>query len=837
MPSPSSPQLLRFDPYELDVRAGELRKGGRRLRLQGQPLQVLAVLLKRSGELVTREELRSEIWPADTFVDFDHSLHNAIARIRETLGDSATTPRFIETLPRRGYRFIGAVQPIAPASKTATYAKTPEPAAFEDHGLGALPQHSAMVGRTREVEEICQALRSPDVRLLTLTGVGGAGKTTLALAAAREVFDDFPDGVAFVDLAEVSRPELALTSIAQPLGIREGDARPLLQVLKAHLREKAILLVLDNFERIVPAGALMAELLIAAPRLKIMVTSRSLLHIKAEREYVVPPLATLQGPRSKSPDELKHCDAVKLFVARACGARPGFVLTPEHAETIADICAHLDGLPLAIELAAARMKVLSPQDILKRLNKRLKLLTGGAKDVPARLQTMRGALDWSYDLLGEAEKRLFSRLGIFAGAFSLNSAEWISERHSSGNQEPQVLDMLTSLLNQSLLFTEQRSGSEVRFRMLGVVREYALDRLEESGEAHAIRKIHAEFFLELAEAAEPSLHGGREVSWLKRLEDEYDNLRSALHWSVDHDFAMAVRFNLALRYYWDFMGQLAEGLGVLKQILQQSDRMVPRERAKLYSMAGNLAKFQGDHQTAGEMYRKGLAEARCEGDFSDISLLCRGLGGLAAEQENHSAAREYLDEALKAARRAKDEFGSARSLSMLGDLARSEGDHQTARDLFDQALRVCPRTRRKYASANILNNLAGAEYGCGDYDSACAHFVEALSMTHESVVKMAGDRIAISYSLDGFAALAVRCGDMAAAATLAGAARRLREAMNFNIEPAERKFRDSYVALIRTSLAEQEYREAFDKGQKLSLEESIALAGRIGSVCKDQTWS
>ena len=835
--SPQNPQVLRFDVYELDIRAGELRKYGTRLKLKGQPLLVLAALLQRPGELVTREELRGEIWPADTFVDFEHSLHNAVARIRETLGDSADEPRFIETLPRRGYRFIAEVQPAERVSKTATRREEAEsPAPLESHHGAALPHHSAIIGRVREVAEVSQALRGPNVRLLTLTGIGGAGKTTLSLAVAHELINDFSDGVFFIDLTEIKTPELVIPSIAQPLGVKEGDARPVLEVLKDHLRNKLILLVLDNFEQVLPAGTVIAELLAAAPAVKILVTSRALLQITAEREYVVPPLAISERVEG-SPDKLIRYDAVKLFVDRACAARTNFTLTTENALTVSEICERLDGLPLAIELAAARMRVLSPQEILKRLDKRLKFLTGGAKDLPARLRTMQGALDWSYELLSDGEKRLFNRLGVFAGSFSVNSAEWISNSHSQQSdehqvEEHQVLEILTSLLNQSLLLTEQPNGDDVRFRMLGVVREYALNRLEASGEADAVRRIHANHFLELAESAEPSLQGAQSATWLKRLEEEYDNLREALHWSITNDFGIAVRFNLALRNYWDFVGQLAEGLGILKQILSHSDQIHPQHRARLYSMAGNLAKFQGDHLAAGNMYQRGLAEARSEGNLSDISLLCRGLGGLASEQGDPSTARTFVEEAMQAARRANDRFGLARSMSMLGDLARTEGDDRTARELFHQALQACPRTDRKYATANILNNLAAAEYGCGHHDSACAYFVEALTMTHDSVVKMAGDRVAISYSLDGFAALAVCRGDLATAATLSGAAQHLRDSMNFNIEPAERRFREAYFISIRGLLAEAPYEEAYKKGQTLSLDESVTLALRTGKVCQ-----
>ena len=826
-PDPKSPIFL-FGPYALDVRAGELRKRGVKLKLRGQPLQVLTALLKHAGVVVTRDELRAEIWAGDTFVDFDHSLHNAVARLREVLDDPAKTPRFIETLPRRGYRFIGKVR-RAESSPTAAQ-PTRSPDSLVTWSRGSSMRASNIIGRTREVAEICQELRNPGTRLLTLTGVGGAGKTTLSLAGARQVMHDFPDGVFFVNLAEVRTPELVIPAVAQAFGIKEGDAKPLLELLTDFLSTKEILLVLDNFEQVLRAGTVIAELLSSAPGLKVLVTSRSLLRLSSEREYRVPSLAIIEPTAERSPEELLRCDALKLFVDRAKAARPNLTLSADDTRTIAAICAHLDGLPLAIELAAARMKVLSPREISQRLNRRLNLLTGGASDLPARLRTMRGALDWSYELLTETEQLLFCRLGVFAGSFSLNSAECVVGTLPGQQQDQNVLDALTSLLNQSLLLMDQGDGGDARFRMLGVVREYALDRLRTVDEAGATQRIHAEYFLSLVEQAEPQLQGSDSSKWLKRLEEEYDNLSEALNWSLKNDFAMAVRFGMALRYYWDFMGHLAEGLRMLREILERENHIPATRRSKLYSMAGNLAKFQGDHQNAMTLYEQGLSAATSEGDLSDVSLLCRGLASLAVEQADYPRAQTLINEALEAATKADDLFGVARSLNMLGDLARSQGDDKTARERYTQALQSCRKTGKSYATANILNNLAAAEYGCGQYDVARKYFLESLAMTEESGVKLTGDRIAISYSLDGFAALAARRGDPVMATKIAGAAQRLRDSMNFNIESAEKRFRDSYLAAIRDALAEDEFKDAYEEGERLGLSESIAFALQTSSA-------
>jgi non-specific serine/threonine protein kinase len=698
--------------------------------------------------------------------------------------------------------------------------------------------HLAVVGREREIEETCNELLTDAVRLLTLTGVGGSGKTTLGLAVGRRLLPKFHDGVFFIDLAGVKQAELVPSTVAQPLGVKAGDTKSIVQVLKDHLHSKRMLLILDNFEQVLPAASFLTELLAAAPQLKVLVTSRSLLQLTLEREYVVPPLATPKLTAEDSPDDLVRYDAVKLFVDRARSAIGGFTLTHGNARTIAEICARVDGLPLGIELAAARMKVLSPSAILARLDRRLKLLTGGARDLPNRQQTMSRTMDWSYELLGRNERCLFRRLAVFAGGFTLESAEDVAGGQgsvsggeiepipTSGNEVLDVLDSLTSLVNQSLVVAEEQAPGDVRFRMLGVVREYALGRLEASGEMEVIRQKHAAHFLALAEMAEPRLQSAQPGAWLNRLEEEYANIREALRWSIVSDLETAARTGAAIRYFWDYMGYLTEGLGILKQILTKSDQVPASLRCKLFSMAGNMAKFQGDHETARLMYERGLNEARSLVSLSHVSLLCRGLAGLAAEQGDHVTARRLIQEALAAAHESNDQFGVARSMNMLGDLARSEGDNGTARVLLKGALEVCRETGNKYATANILNNLAAAELGDGDYEQACAHFTEGLTMARESDGKIAGDRIAISYSLDGFAALAVHYGEAEVAARLAGAAQHLRQSMNFNIEAAERRFRDTYLASIHAMLPDGQFAAAYEQGRKLESDESIALALR-----------
>jgi non-specific serine/threonine protein kinase len=504
-------------------------------------------------------------------------------------------------------------------------------------------QRTRIVGREREIDDVCGELRREGMRLFTLTGVGGTGKTTLAHAVAGQLLPEFSDGVFFIELAAIKQPELVASTIAQPLGVKETGGKPIVEALKDYLRVRKTLLVVDNFEQVSAAGSIVAELLAAAPRLKMLVTSRALLHLSLEREYMVPPLAAPETLAQISPDEVTRYDAVRLFVERARGVKPNFALTDENAQSVAEICARLDGLPLAIELAAARVKLLSPQAILSRLDHRLKLLTGGARDLPARQQTMSSAVEWSYELLTEAEKQLFRRLAVFAGGFTFEAAEavvgsqpTVGVREETINEKAatdlekqivNVLDTITSLVDKSLLVVKEQAGGDVRFQMLEVVRECALDRLEVGGESEAMRHNHAAYFLAFAEEAEPHLQGARPAKWLNRLEEEHDNLRAALLWSLSYDAGTAAHLAAAIRYFWNFQGYFTEGLKLSEAILMLGEKVPTVARWKILSMAGNMARFQGDYETARKMYEEGLTEGRAADDLPQVSLSCRGLGG------------------------------------------------------------------------------------------------------------------------------------------------------------------------------------------------------------------
>ena len=462
----------------------------------------------------------------------------------------------------------------------------------------------------------------------------------------------------FVELDAIINAELVVSTVAQRLGLKEAGEKPILEILKDYLRDKQILLVIDNFEQVIAAAPNMAELLSVAAKLKMLITSRTVLHLSSERECVVPPLSFPADVSQVSLDELSNYEAIKLFVERARNAKSNFALQEENARSVTEICVRLDGLPLAIELAAARVKILSPQMILTKLENSLKLLTGGARDLPARQQTMRGAVKWSYELLSEDEKKLFRRLAVFAGGFTIESAEAVCADYElqMTNDEPsedriEVLDLVASLVDKSLLAAKEQTGGETRFRLLEVVREYALESLETSGEAEAMRRRHADYFLALGEASEPHLQGAESVEWLNRLEEEHDNLRAALANLLERDAIMAARLAAAIRSYWTHHNHLVEGRKSLKAALERGAAAPAAVRFKMLNGLALAARLQGDYAAAREAYEQGLAEGKAAKDLQQITMSSLGLGVVAKRQGDYSAARQIFEEGLAISRK------------------------------------------------------------------------------------------------------------------------------------------------------------------------------------------
>ena len=675
-----------------------------------------------------------------------------------------------------------------------------------------------IIGRRSEISDITQLLRDERVRLVTMTGIGGTGKTRLAHAVAETMLPEFADGVFMIELSSVSLPELVPASIAQPLGVKDAGGRPVFDILKDHLLDKHILLVLDNFEQIVAAAPQIAELLAATEGLKILVTSRFLLQITAEREFVVPPLSPPSGDLLSSFENIKRNEAVQLFAERAQFADPNFKLTPENGRSVAEICGRLEGLPLAIELAAARTKILSPSAILGKLENRLQFLTGGPRDLPERQRTMQGAIDWSYDLLDESEKTVFRRMSVFAGSFSLEAAEAVCGQIDA-KCDVAILDAITSLIDKSLLIRLDGKADERRFNMLDVVREYALNALESAGEDAAASRLHAEYFVSLGEKAEPFLQAAQSAEWLDRLEDEHDNLRAAMQWSLTNDPPLAVRLGVSVRNFWLLHSHLSEGYRWLKAALENGGEPPVALRFKLMNGLGLAARFRGDYETARKAYADGLAAGKEAGDKQGVALSSRGLGLVAMQIGDTPAAREYFESGLAISRQLDDKFGIAISLSFLGDCARTERDFSRARPLFEESLALFRELDNKSAVSDALNNLGAACFGEGDLGVAKQHFAEAANLA-----MALGNKMTISYSLDGFAALAIENGDPMRAARLCGAAEALRESIGYKIEAAEKVFRDAYLAKLQTLLSESDLARGLYRGHATPPEKAVMVA-------------
>jgi predicted ATPase/class 3 adenylate cyclase len=728
-----------------------------------------------------------------------------------------------------------------------------------DVRLNNLPiQPTPLLGREREVAEIADLLRREDVRLLTLTGTGGTGKTRLALQSAAELIDEFEDGVFFVALALISDPELVASTVAGTLSVSESAGRALKEDLREYLSTKELLLVLDNFEQVVDAAPLVGELLSGCPGLKVLVTSRTLLRIYGEHEYAVRPLE-LPDPGHLPPIEtLRQYEAIRLFTERAHAADTNFSLTNENAPAVAEICARLDGLPLAIELAAARIKLLSPQAMYSRLSNPLTFLTGGARDLPERQRTLRGAIAWSHALLDEGEQALFASLSVFSGGCALGAVEAICDAECGSFVD--VLEGLSSLLDKSLLRQEEMVEGEPRFVMLETIREYARESLEARGNAEEIRRLHAEYFLALAEQGASELQGPEEVTWLERLEIDHDNMRAALSWTLQSEEAeLGMRLAGALWRFWDMRGYYGEGRRWLEATLAKDGR-ASETRAMALEGVGWLADVQGDIDRAVAAAEEGLnLGARVKIQSNVTTSFLRILGSAAYVCGAHERAARLFDESLALSREARDERGVASSLLQLGNVSSDLGDYGEARTFYEEGLALSRKLDDKalLASALIsvgaefllqgdpergailneeaaqlyrergnrghlqyaLDNMGWAALMRGDQQQAEALHRESLALSRQL-----GDKLVAAEALEGLACSASARGEAERVARLFGAAEALREAVGYRQEPREHALRKPYLAVARPQLAEAKWEAAWTEGRRLGFEEAIAYA-------------
>ena len=692
----------------------------------------------------------------------------------------------------------------------------------------ALPHPATgLLGRERELGELVGLLARPDVRLLSLIGPGGVGKTRLAVEAARSAVCP-PGGTAFVGLAPLTHAALVVPTVLRSLGLGEVEGRTPVEALAYHLRDTDFLLVLDNLEHLLPGAAFeVAELLGSCPRLTVLVTSRAPLRVRGEHEYAVGPLALPASTRSPSGEEVLASPSGKLFAERARATSPTFEVTDENAPAVAAICRRLSGLPLALELAAARARFLSPVALLSRLDRALS--TAWARDLPERQRTMRATLDWSYDLLSGPEQELFRRLSVFVGGFTLEAAEAVgAEPGADGGGAEGVLELLGVLVEQSLVVAELGRGGAPRYRMLEPVRQYALGRLGESVEvAEESRLRHAGFYRALAGAAETGLKGAGQVEWLDRLDREHDDLRSALGWMLERGEAEAVaRLAYSLYVFWWIRGYHTEGRRWAEAALASGSGLSREERARALFVSGAMRMAQGDHAAAEGCYAESHAAFEAAGDALGGARPGLGLGLLALSRGEAERAAAYLRASAEAASGAGDLFWAALSLSALGMVALGRGDHDGAREALAKGLTLSRRAGDRFSRYIALYNRSVLAQSEGDHDGAAALFEEGIAFSRE-----AGDHANVAYCMEGLAAVALARGAAERAARLLGAARGLREGVGaavYTYRP-DRSLRERTEAVARERLGEAGFEKAWARGEAMGLERAVEYAlGRDG---------
>jgi predicted ATPase/class 3 adenylate cyclase len=678
-------------------------------------------------------------------------------------------------------------------------------------------QLTSFIGREGEIPEVKRLLSTRS--LVTLTGSGGCGKTRLALEVAAELIDAYADGVWLVELATLSEPDLVLQTVAAALGLREVRGRARLATLLDYLRLRELLLVLDNCEHLVAACAELAEAsLRSCPRLKILATSREPLGVSGETVWRVPSLSIPEREHVPPVERLMQYEAIRLFVERVAAVEPAFTLTPQNAAVVCGVCRRLDGIPLAIELAAARMRALSLAQIAARLDASFGLLTGGARTALPRQQTLRGALDWSYDLLLQNERVLLRRLSVFVGGWTLEAAETVCV--GGGVEAKDILDLLTQLVFKSLVLMEPQEG-QARYRVLEAVRQYGRDRLEERGEAANLRKRHLEWYLRLAERAERELVGADQSAWFERLEAEHDNLRAALEWSKfeESDGDAGIRLAGALWRFWDAHGHLNEGRKWLEAMLPRSQSASPSVQAKALAGAGFLAWRQADYDGSIRLCTMSLALFQELGDLLGTGQVLYVLGMAAEGQGDFERAKRLLLESLAVCRKAGDKRRMAVSLNSIGEVARCQSDFAAARASYEESLALRREVGDKRGVGIALCNLGHVALHQADYEDAARFFGEALGLVWELKYKLG-----IAENLAGLGAVAAAEGHHAPAARLLGAATNLLNVLGAPLQPPDQAEYERSVAAARAGLSEAAFAEAWAEGKAMALNHAIHYA-------------
>jgi predicted ATPase/class 3 adenylate cyclase/DNA-binding CsgD family transcriptional regulator len=675
-------------------------------------------------------------------------------------------------------------------------------------------QPTAFIGREAELMRTRTALLKEGARLLTLTGAGGIGKTRLALQLAAEVIDQFHHGAFFVPLAHITDPHMIVPSIAKVLGVNETPGRTLLHNLQEYLHDKQTLLALDNLEQVIEAASVIDQLLAACPELKIVATSRERLRLSWEREFPVPMLE-IPERRKDTLDIVSRNPAVALFVNRCRFVQPEFALTPANVEAVATICIRLEGLPLAIELAAARIKILTPEEIARRLDDQSHLLRGAPRDAPQRHQSLQAAISWSYELLTPDEQRLFRSLAVFRGGFALESAEAVG----SGNKLD-VLDGLTSLVDKSLLRRTIVPDGSTRFLMLETIREYGVEQLVAAGEIDAARTRHANYFASLAEQMEPSLASAQTEVWFQRLWRDTENLRSALDWSLRSSGSISAQLGSGLGWLFYVHGHLTEGRARIEQILRAPGGGVDDLlRARVLLPAGVLAWSLGEWHQASAWLEQSLGVFRQHSDARREAMATAFIGHVARSRGEFEEASKYYQTALAIYRSLGNEWGIAWALFDLGTAARDQNSNDEAAALHEQSLALFRKLGYRWGSAWALWNLGILAHRRGDDDRARELLAESLAL-----YRALDDRRGIAQSLEGLAAVAFVAGRLPEAVRVLSAAAALRAGLGAPIALADRREYDRVLEGVKASMASSEFEREWSTGRSLEPDDAIQLA-------------
>ena len=791
-------ERYRFGPFELQPDNRRLLKDGVTISLRPRAFDLLAALVDRAGHLVTKDELLDQVWPK--MVVEEAALHVQVSALRKVLGADAIT-----TVSGRGYQFT---LPVTKGDGEANHASKPK------HNLSY--QLTSFVGREQEIAQLEDLVTAN--RLVTLTGTGGAGKTRLAIEVASRLIDAFADGVWLVELAALSDPRLVPQAVAQALALPEQPARPVLETLGNYLASKKLMLVLDNVEHLLEGCVQFVDLVLRrSPHVAMLVTSRERLGISGDLTYRVPSLTVPRSGDNVAPDALLAYEGVRLFVDRARLLRPDFSVTAENAASLASICYGLDGIPLAIELAAPRLRSMSIEELNQRLDQRFALLTGGSRTALPRHRTLRSTIDWSHDLLTDVEQAMLRRVSVFAGGWTLAAAEHVCT--GDGIEKSDTIGLLTSLADKNLILTEEHKGA-TRYRMLETIRQYALDRLRETDEEARWRNRHFGWVLELAEESFKPLTGPDQNLWLDRMAPELDNFRAALRWAIEHKLPDAFRMAPNLSRWWVKRAHLTEAREWFSRLLD----IIPgdqakRDRGRALSAVGNMAMYQGDHDEAGRLFRESLALSRELGDARRSAYTQTNLALLASVSGQYAEAEPLLVECATLARTLDDAALLAVNLGNLAIVVHARGDGDRAARLFEESLTLARDVGNGFLTSEVLSARSRAECKDGNLESAEASLIESLTI--------AGDLNhpdAATQALEGFAELAVAKHAPKRAATILGTAGRLREETGLALSVHEDREHKRVAAAARAALGDAAFDQAWREGSAMGLEEAVRYA-------------